>query len=114
MDCLKISKFEQEDYPLRKVSLKDERKELVEANNRGVGTVFTNENNKRIKEIDEQIKIEKIANKLSKDVEWSGYDILEVCKLALTDANFHKEARILHGLQLDIDNDPMNDYEDNS
>lgn len=38
--------------PLREVSLKDERKELVDANNRDVGTSFTNENNKRIKEID--------------------------------------------------------------
>ena len=38
--------------PLREVSLKDERKELVDANKRGVGTPFTNENNKRIKEID--------------------------------------------------------------
>lgn len=38
--------------PLRDVSLKDERKELVDANKRGVGTPFTIENNKRIKEID--------------------------------------------------------------
>ena len=56
----------------------------------------------------QEIDHNKLAMELAKKTEWSGVDILEVCKLALTDVNFHPEAKVIHKMILDIENDPMN------
>lgn len=39
--------------------------------------------------------LEAMGSKLSVDCGWNGLDILEVAIAALTDANFHQEAKVL-------------------
>ena len=56
----------------------------------------------------QEINHNELAMELAKKTEWSGVDILEICKLALTDVNFHPEAKVIHKMILKIENDPMN------
>jgi len=50
---------------------------------------------------------QKIADKLLKMVDYSGVDVLEVAMYALTEENFHPEAKAIRNMILKIENDPM-------
>ena len=48
----------------------------------------------------------KIADKLLKMVDYSGVDVLEVAMYALTDENYHEEARLIRIMITNIENYP--------
>lgn len=50
-------------------------------------------------------ELQEMGVKLSQGLMWSGIDIMCVAKAALTDANFHHEARVIE--QLIADNIPL-------
>jgi|TARA_B100000902_G_C27319613_1_gene923531 hypothetical protein len=52
-------------------------------------------------------RLEKIASDLAKKADYDGLEILEISMLALTDVNFHPEAKVIRDLILKIENDPM-------
>jgi len=52
-------------------------------------------------------KLEKMGVELSQKLEWNGFDILRVSVEALTDANFHTEAKIINDMLRKLENDPM-------
>ena len=55
----------------------------------------------------EQSDNRKIADKLLKMVDYSGVDVLEVAMYALTEENFHPEAKAIRDMILKIENYPM-------
>ena len=60
----------------------------------------------------EEINHEKLASELAKRADYDGLDILEVCKLALTDVNFHPEAKVIQKIISNVENYPNYKYKD--
>ena len=55
-----------------------------------------------------QKELEKTALDLAEKTDYDGVEILEIAMLALTDVNYHAEARLIRNMILKIENDPMN------
>jgi len=54
-----------------------------------------------------QKELEKTALDLAEKTDYDGVEILEIAMLALTDVNYHPEARLIRNMILKIENDPM-------
>ena len=52
-------------------------------------------------------EMQKIALDLSKKTDYDRLAILEIAMLALTDVNYHPEAKAIRDMILKIENDPM-------
>ncbi len=50
---------------------------------------------------------ERIGVELSQNLKWDGFAILEVAVHALTDSNFHPEAKIINEMLEKLENDLM-------
>ena len=48
-----------------------------------------------------------MALDLAKKTDYDGLEILEIAMLALTDVNYHPEAKAIRDMILKIENDPM-------
>ena len=51
--------------------------------------------------------LQKMALDLAKKTDYDGLEILEIAMLALTDVNYHPEAKVIRDMILKIENDPM-------
>jgi len=56
---------------------------------------------------------EKMGIELSQNLKWDGFAVLEVTIAALTDSNFHKEAKVISEMLKKLQDDPMNQEVEN-